>query len=354
MNKKTYLGFEFIWWTGVVENRMDPLNLGRLQVRIFGWHTENLDLIPSEDLPWAVPLRNTRVDETPREGEYVMGFFFDGQSGQVPYYLGVFPGIPIETPNQGEGFSDQRTEIDLSGAPQPFGDVAELYPSRLGEPTTSRLFRNEGVDKTIIGRENTDAVESVPSASGASWSQPQSSYNTKPPYNRVLETESGHVFELDDTKDAERIHLAHRTGTFFEVGPNGTKVTKVVGNNYEIIVGTDYVVIQGECNVTINGNSNVLVQQNAIIKVNGKADMTVTGALKATAGSFDFTGDFTLDGALNVSKKATFNDELSVSKNVTAAADVTVAGITKTGGINLNTHTHSTSSPGAPTGPPLP
>ena len=30
----------FNWWVGVVENRMDPLKLGRCQVRIFGYHTE--------------------------------------------------------------------------------------------------------------------------------------------------------------------------------------------------------------------------------------------------------------------------------------------------------------------------
>ena len=45
----------FNWWVGVVENRMDPLQLGRCQVRIFGHHTENKQLLPTSDLPWCLP-----------------------------------------------------------------------------------------------------------------------------------------------------------------------------------------------------------------------------------------------------------------------------------------------------------
>ena len=28
----------FVWWQGVVEDRQDPLQLGRCRVRILGWH----------------------------------------------------------------------------------------------------------------------------------------------------------------------------------------------------------------------------------------------------------------------------------------------------------------------------
>ena len=36
----------FVWWTGVVEDINDPLRLGRLRVRIIGFHTENKTLLP--------------------------------------------------------------------------------------------------------------------------------------------------------------------------------------------------------------------------------------------------------------------------------------------------------------------
>jgi len=46
----------FVWWVGVVENRNDPDMLGRCQVRIIGFHTEDKTQLPTEDLPWAYPM----------------------------------------------------------------------------------------------------------------------------------------------------------------------------------------------------------------------------------------------------------------------------------------------------------
>ena len=43
----------FVWWVGVVEDRQDPLKLGRCRVRIFGWHSENVTEVPTELLPWS-------------------------------------------------------------------------------------------------------------------------------------------------------------------------------------------------------------------------------------------------------------------------------------------------------------
>ena len=40
----------FVWWYGVVEDRKDPLYLGRVRVRCIGWHTDDKDLIATEDL----------------------------------------------------------------------------------------------------------------------------------------------------------------------------------------------------------------------------------------------------------------------------------------------------------------
>ena len=34
---------EFTWWTGVVEDRVDPLKLGRCRVRILGYHSDKKD-----------------------------------------------------------------------------------------------------------------------------------------------------------------------------------------------------------------------------------------------------------------------------------------------------------------------
>lgn len=90
----------FIWWVGVVENRSDPLGLGRCQVRIFGHHgdgnEESKTKIPSSDLPWAhplYPLNNSKSFSVPELGDWIVGFFFDGEAAQYPVMMGVLPGF---------------------------------------------------------------------------------------------------------------------------------------------------------------------------------------------------------------------------------------------------------------------
>lgn len=329
----------FVWWTGVVENRNDPLKLGRCQVRIFGWHTDNLQLVPSSDLPWALPMISgnvSQISKTPKEGDYVAGFFFDSESGQFPCFLGVIPGIPIESPKKGTGFFDQRTEEQLKSSPAPYNESASLYPNILDEPTTSRLYRNQKIDKTIIQREKDSLVKNIQTADGSTWSQPTPSYAAVSPYNQVLETESGHVMEFDDTVDSERIHIAHRTGTYTEIQADGKKVTKIVTNNYEIVAGDNFVNILGNCNITVNGNANLYVKGNVVEKVDGSVGMTVNGTVNAAASSFNLTGPVNVDG------------NLTVTGQITATGDVVGSGI------SLSGHVHGgVSSGGSLTSTPI-
>ena len=44
----------FVWWQGVVEDRQDPLKLGRCRVRIAGGHTHIKMEVPTADLPWHI------------------------------------------------------------------------------------------------------------------------------------------------------------------------------------------------------------------------------------------------------------------------------------------------------------
>jgi phage baseplate assembly protein gpV len=322
MNENTiFAGMNgFVWWTGVVENRNDPLNLCRCQIRIYGWHTENKTLIPTKDLPWAQPLlpvNTSNESKTPLEGDWVVGFFYDGSSGQVPVYFGVMPGIPVPyIENPQKGFCDPRTDAQLASSPNPFGGSATRYPRYIGEPTTSRLYRNEDIESTIIGRRNASLTKGVQTAVGSSWSEPASPYNAVPPYNDVKETESGHVIEFDDTPNAERVNLAHRTGTYVEMRPDGSKVTKVLGKNYEIIAGDDFVNVQGTCNITVSGNVNLKASK-----------------VTAVASSFNLTGGVNVIG------------DVSVTGKITATGDVVG------GGISLDNHIHSDPQ-GGTTGPP--
>ena len=94
---KNFLGKDgFTWWVGTVETRIDPLALGRCQVRIFGWHSTNESELPTEELPWATPMypiNNSKSFSAPMIGDWVVGFFMDGESAQAPIMMGVLPGI---------------------------------------------------------------------------------------------------------------------------------------------------------------------------------------------------------------------------------------------------------------------
>jgi hypothetical protein len=94
---------EFVWWTGVVEDRQDPLKLGRVRVRMLGYHSEDRALIPTNKLPWAMPLQDitsaamSGVGMSPTgivEGTWCVGFFRDGHNAQDPVVLGTLGGIP--------------------------------------------------------------------------------------------------------------------------------------------------------------------------------------------------------------------------------------------------------------------
>lgn len=179
-----------------------------------------------------------------------------------------------------------------------FKDPNNSYPKWLDEPDTHRLARNESIDKTVVFSKEAGRALNVKTASGATWSQPKIPYNTKYPYNHVFATESGHIEEWDDTKGSERRHSYHAAGTYYEIDSNGTRVTRIIGDNYEILERNGNLVVKGSCNVTIQGNSNVRVENNSIVEVLGNATLNVTGNLtQAVSGDYrvNVGGQFSVD-----------------------------------------------------------
>ena len=107
MNENYFMGLDgFVWFTGVVENRNDPAKLGRVQVRCLGYHTEDLNDIPSADLPWAHVMHPVTdpsmqgMGNTPSfltEGTWVIGFFRDANEklftaiySSMLYFFNIF------------------------------------------------------------------------------------------------------------------------------------------------------------------------------------------------------------------------------------------------------------------------
>jgi hypothetical protein len=120
-------------------------------------------------------------------------------------------------------------------------------------------------------------------------------------------SQSGHVREVDDTPGAERLHDYHQSGTFTEVGngwqdnPDGTRVQRIVGDDYEIVHGNKKIyiaggqgvdlVIAGGMNITVSGAVNLQVNGNADILANANVNLQVEGEFKASAKTMEFYTD---------------------------------------------------------------
>ncbi len=144
----------FIWWVGVVENTFDPLKMGRLRVRIIGWHNEDKNLMPSDSLPWSdplLPLTETNKTLDVKEGDWVMGFFTDGENAQKPIVFGQFNGIKTSEYNTGIGFSPQLTPQQIALLPKRNKNVVV---DGIEEPSSPRLGRGiiEGTPIAIANR----------------------------------------------------------------------------------------------------------------------------------------------------------------------------------------------------------
>jgi hypothetical protein len=255
------------WFTGIVEDRQDPLNLGRVRVRILGRNGIDLNLLPTNNLPWAQVLLPTNNPNPypPKEGDQVFGMFIDGKNAQSPIILGIFPSIPQNAAVPNQGFNDVRTTEQLSKAPVKPNESATNYPRNLDEPTSSRLYRNESTDNSIVSLKESRRIPEEPS----------SGYAAIPPYNNVYESESGHAIEIDDTPGAERLHFYHRSGSYVEYEANGDRVERIQNDKFTVVIGNDTVYVEGDVNVKVNGNLNFAGTIVALNDKTGKSGIEI-------------------------------------------------------------------------------
>jgi hypothetical protein len=336
----------FNWWIGVVEDRQDPEKLGRCKVRIFGYHTDDLSILPKDDLPWAIPITPITSASTsgvgvsptgPVEGTWVVGWFLDGDEKQQPVMFGTLTGKPEKNPTAEKLLaatevasgsvlttSDGTPVYDGSGnsiktgsgttttdalpsndvpsvlphpsnpkqnpagplndptfaSQQGFVDPNKLYPKvdYAGLPDTNKLAREDTSHKYFQTKKYYRKKDIPTASGGANWSEPEPAYNAQYPNNQVIETEAGHVIELDSSPNAERIHIYHKTGAYIEIDVNGTMVKKVIGDSYEVYDQNGYVYVKGAHNLTVDGPTKILIQNNADIQVNGALNVTGHGS----------------------------------------------------------------------------
>ena len=390
----------FSWWQGIIEDRNDPEQFGRYRVRIIGYHTLDKAVMPTESLPWAIPMQPVTsaaisgVGTSPTglvEGSSVIGFFVDGEDSQIPVIMGSF-GVEDNVPSP-----DGKPESPESLSQRGFFDPTGTYPRRkqlkksedeglldkvkgfvedgiggivdeLGNKLTGDA---EGVDEVDVGKNVLEEASSTRLSRGGDtsenhyslkakrdsrtmqiprgfaskisgwnnnelpfehdektkkelekfakdldealglgedglastldtdekddgkilvkpglyeptfWDEPHPQGSEKSqsqyPYNHVRESESGHVFEVDDTPGAERIHEFHTAGTFREVQPDGTKVEKIVGDDYVIDLKNRLMYVNGNFDMMVEGDYNLNVKGNKYEHISGHSYNTVKG-----------------------------------------------------------------------------
>ena len=317
MNYTHFTGLDgFVWFIGVVEDNNDPDKLGRVKVRAYGHHSKSLNDIPLELLPWATVMGSTLDTSMQGQGSFrklepgtwIVGFFLDAEERQQPVVIGTIKGKPNAAPNKDIGFNDP-SEINpqtkkWSGHGTDKDNNNMTTETQFIESDVNRLARNDtDLQHSILQTKEDARTKEVPIANeeksiggkykeaDGKWDEPASTYAAVYPNNNVRETYGKNIKEYDDTDGASRIHEIHgESGTFYEIDHKGNKVTRITGDNYEVIAGSDFVNVKGDVNLTIDSNCNTYVKGNWNIQVDGNVVENIKGRYDQNV-----TGDATMD-----------------------------------------------------------
>jgi len=304
------------FYRAVVEDNKDPLELSRVRVRIFGIHTpdnensnQKFNFIDSKELPWAEVMGGTDfgllsgigLSTVLKQGTWVH-VILDHDNPNMPIVIGTIKGITQSRPTykSGEGFNDKD----------------DIYPlhARYNESDLNRLAINKNLltqsRDTAIGvyastdtthkqiNDNLDVVNQIDAVSGANATQyePISTNDLSVyPEVAVLETASGHVIELDDSTNNERMRFYHKSGSYIEMKPDGSIVRKSVGSvDHYISMGDVQKHIAKGVKEYIEQNKEEIIQGNLMSNVKGNLNLHVQGNL-----TWDVGGTVTINSGGN-------------------------------------------------------
>ena len=174
---------------------------------------------------------------------------------------------------------------------------------------------------------------------GTNFNEPITDYAATYPHNHVLETEGGHIREYDDTVGAKRIHERHSSGSAYEIQDDGTKITRVKNDNYDLVTGDHFAHIKGNHSTTTDGGVRVFVNADAgfrshyTIEVGNNANVNIQvnkGNVNVNTADGDINlksgKDIVMDAAQGIYMKANL-----------FSADIDTTWLEKVSGINTKT-----------------
>ncbi len=349
-NSDGFKSSHFCWFTGVVEDRNDPEELNRVKVRCFGYHTEDKGVLPTESLPYASVMLPTTssgtsgVGDTPHglmNGSWVVGFFRDGPSAQDPVIMGTI--ASVSTPrDKGLGFTgedyptrDYENMSDVNfAAREDLYDVSHAFENRsdeedsaTGKPKVRKIETAIPAKVTTVAADKADTYyeekpwNEIPPLGDESVGLHVPVY----PYNKVNESECGHVTEVDCTPGYERTHRMHTSGTYEEIYADGTRSVKIVGDDYEVFFNNKNMHIRGNCNMTVDGDLRQLVYGNYHLEVEGDYTQNIKKSIQQKVGE-NIETEITGGRSTNITKDDSLTIMANATTNVTLDKLVTVGG----------------------------
>lgn len=259
--QKDFLGYNFTWFIGEVEDRNDPLRLGRVRVRCFGWHSSDKSLQPTNQLPWANTVQPVTAPAASSsgltKGVWVFGFFLDGSKAQRPIILGHLPGYRFGSPGESELPRAGRVEGDYPGS--------------------ADTLRDSTVTEDVVIDPETDEK----------WSEPARPGDASYPDTLTQSHESGTYMQI---AGSGRYTVQSNGGGYFEIDAGGNGKWKVVTDKYVITGGNDFINVGGNVNMTVGGNVNWNIGGDWLVNVGGNATMNIGGnVVEDIGGSHDET-----------------------------------------------------------------
>ena len=187
------------------------------------------------------------------------------------------------------------------------------------------------------------AMPAWTSASGNKISEPTTTKNSDPNFNSKNVSESGHIHEIDDTPNHERILVQHKSGTKKEIDAVGNETKKIIGDKYTIVHKNGYVYVEGECDVVVNGamnvktsncmnvqvvgDANINVHGNAVVGVGGDADLSIGGRFSLNADEIMLFShnNIKLKAANNIITESSNDTSFKAGKNILLDAKLDVS-----------------------------
>lgn len=221
-----------MFYRAVVEDNKHPNKNGMVKVRIFGIHssdTSGFSSVNTENLPWAEVAGGTEfgliggvgISSVLRQGTMVW-VFFKNDDTNYPVVFATVKGNNTKT----------------SGA---FSDPSGIHPKRTGpdiHPIASSSYGNIA----------------------------------------TLETESGHLIELDDSAGNERIKVTHKSGSFISIDKDGNiEVNSIKDISYNVAENVIW---------NIKGKLDIKTGDVTNIKSGGSLGITSPSTTMKSDGSF--------------------------------------------------------------------